>query len=770
VNKKAISLVLVFVMVLSLFPMSALAASDKTENSAEVYTASPYKPGPAGSETVAVMVYGKSISEAVHKTGYDFSDFVNALKSELQGVLANEKIPDAELYLVNDAGYEYKLVKNGARDAAFLSAFRFHSSGILGWLEYVVDFIQDVFGWLVDGIDTIGEFYRIYGSNSIPEGDYTLEVRSINEDGYTLWQPESGQVRVHVGDDRVNYVGYEQSLGKHEFKIQLDIAITEIEWTIATVEFTMPGVFYNTVDPGINFKSADCGGNPVADTEFLLVNRDEVENIVKASIKLGKDTFTNAMNLVGTEGFTWDELNVLDKELLLWDNEAQQITFNEEQAMKLLKTYWALVEASAKMPITDFLSDETDIRLPAILQATADENGNVFFGEDCNKTLVWSLRILMEMGDIVLTTAIESGITEGLFENPETQAIVDFVILVAQYAVAQGKELWDENGELVDGFINDWIYPVLQNDNVPGYAKDLVVSIVGKDNIPDKVMEVINMLPTHAILTKKMPAGHYIMFETDAPDGFVRSPLFYTLNLEWHTESRDVRDWCYATVGNVGIILPYYAEDYFTYLREFSAAGTADDIIGKLAGVEDNHIIENTLNGSIDVTAITIAYNAELIYNYMGGNKVYASEAELANALNEYLYTYGRTAQNLIMFAAKVLREAKSVVTGDINGDWTFYNYSTSLRTNHALAKQAIIRGIANAIDTSGKSVVSQNVKDTLNTVADKIDTENHIKEQTTAIQNAVETAVKTTASSIGSKLLNTAFSVTKSLLKWGKK
>lgn len=771
-NRKRISLILVFVMVLSLLPMAASAkepaVTDSGSGKTVTYAESPYTPGPKGDEDAAVIVYGKTIADAIYKTGYSFDNFVSALKSELQGVLADEKLPDVDMYLVSDKGYEYKLTKNAVKDAAFLSSIQYHCDGIFGWTEYVADFVKLAFGWLVNDIDTIGQFYKIYGVKDIPEGDYTLEIRRIDGEGYTLWQPESGQCSVHIGDSHVNYVGYEQGLGHHTFNISVDLWLFEIDWDVIDVDFSLPGVFLNTVEPGFGFKSADFGGNGLDGTEFVIVNREETEKIVNASLALGRETFTNAINLVGTDGFTWDELSVLRNDLLVWDKDAQQISFNEKQAFKLLCTYWALVEASAKMPIADFLSDDTDIKLPAILKAVSNGDGYVDFTEDSNVTLTWSLEILFKMGNIVLEDAEDMNFTESVFENPETEATVNLVLALAKYAVEEGTKFWDENGEFIDSAINDWVYPILQNDNAMSYAKDALYLLLGKDSMPSELEEILEMLPTHAILTAKMPAGHYIMFETAVPTGYARSPLFYTINLQWLTDSQDIRDWCYATVGNLGIILPYYAENFYSYLREFSGAKNIDKVISALTGGRTENLVQNTLSGEADVTALGIAYNADLIYNYMGGNKVYSSEEELITALSEYLYTYGRTSQNMLMFADKVAKSAKSVVTSEINYSWVFYNYSTSIRTNLALKNQALIRGIANSIDTSGKSMLNAAIRSGLNFVADNIDTSNHLAGITGAIQEKVDDAAKGVAEDIGRDALKGILKIGKTVLQWG--
>lgn len=130
--------------------------------------------GPAGNRQVAVMVYGESITEIATRKNYTFRDFQAALKRELQGVLASEKPPDVEMYLVNDQNQEYKLTKDAVPDAAFLSSFKYRAYGLIGYSEYIYSWIQGICQWLVSDGETYGEFYRIYGATNVPEGDYTL--------------------------------------------------------------------------------------------------------------------------------------------------------------------------------------------------------------------------------------------------------------------------------------------------------------------------------------------------------------------------------------------------------------------------------------------------------------------------------------------------------------------------------------------------------------------------------------------------------------------
>ncbi len=739
-SKKLISILLVIVMVAGLFPTAALADDAATGD-------------------VAVMVYGKAISDLVCEENYTLDNFEQALKDELQGYLANEKLPDVEMCLVSKSdGTEYPLNTNTVPSgAAFLSSFKIETGGIIGWIADVYRALQTLFGWLVSDVDTLGELYKIYGAENVPVGEYTLEIKSINGDGYTLWAPSGRNYSVTVQDGGINYLGYNMSLGS------FDISIWGVD--IASAKLSMPGVFLKAEDPAISFTSADMGGNALPGTEFMLINRDEVEKIVKASVALGKDTFTNAMELIGTEGFTWDELSLLNKDLLTWDEENQQISLNDEAAYKLLCTYWALVEASATEPLIDFMSNDTDLRLPAILKATADENGIVRFTEDSNVTLVWSMRILLKLGDVVLEEADNVQLLNGVFKNETTEAMVNLAMIITHYAVNQGLYYSEKYGEAFDKAINDWLYPILRNDNVMEYAKDAIKSFMSEEDVT-QYEDVLKMLPTHAILTPKMPTGNYILLQSDVPDGYFRSPLFYTVKLEWNTEAQSTSNWVFASVANCGVVLPYYAEQYYTYLRQFDLAESADSILDNITAGKLSTLIQDTLSDELDVTEVTIAYQSYIIYWYMGGRLVYDSQEALAADLTEYLYSYGRTSQNLMIFANKVLKESKSVITGELDTDWTFYSISTSPRTNIALTVQSVIGGLSNSIE-AGDSKVLGDIKQGLKDTAGSIDTENHILEETTEIIDKVESTIKDTAEKIGTSMLKSGMKFAKNFITW---
>lgn len=760
-RKRIISIVLAVAMILCLVPFGVMAADDTTSN---VNPATGREQGPAGDVPVAVMVYGDNITKLSTTPGLGFSDFIDAVKEEIKNVAGNNNVPEVEMYLVNKDGQEYKLTQEDASETAFIASFKYRSEGDGGITGWFVDLVQSAYEWLFDDFDQVESLYRIYGAKNVPEGEYTLEIRSIADDGFKLIKPETRELKVTVEKSATKtcYVGFESMVG------MLDLTIPIIDTTIYKAIMTMPGVFLQSSEPGIEFTSANLGDQPVPGSEFVMVNRDETEKLIKAFYGLGKETFESAMSLIGTEGYTWKELSILYNEVLKWDSENAQISIDGKNAYKLLGTYWSLMQASAKEPLLNFLKDDTELRVPAILAATADENGVVHFGPDNNVTLIWSLEILQKMGGVAFSKIEEYGLIDELFPDPMTGAIIKFVIKLGKNYLGSDNMLWDADGNLKKDFINGTMYLLLQNDNIMEFAQDKLNWIVG-DNLTEEEKEFLKLLPDHALLTKKMPAGKYILLETSVPEGYFRSPFFYTVDLEWHPEAKYARDWYYASVADLGLIAPYFAEDFYDWLRNYDFKVEADKVLNYITDDKTGDLIAKTLTGENDITKYTITYFSNILYNYMGGSLLYNSELDLAKDMTKHLYAYGKSAQNLLQFGDQVATRSKSVVAGQLTKDWIFYNYSTSLRTNSALKTQKILNGVAKAIDTTEDHPVTSAVKSTIQKIADKIDTTNRIKDQVTNIQNKISSFFSDIGSKIGNKVLDGVFNALKTVLGWSK-
>ena len=757
-RKRIISIVLAVAMILCLIPIGVLAADgDSTVN-----PATGREQGPEGDVPVAVMVYGDNITKLSTTPGLGFSDFVAAVKEEIKNVAGNNNVPEVEMYLVNKDGQEYKLTQENASETAFIASFKYRSEGDGGITGWFVDLVQSAYEWLFGDFDQVESLYRIYGAKNVPEGEYTLEIRSIADDGFKLIKPETRELKVTVEKSATKtcYVGFDSMVG------MLDLTVFDV--TLYKAIMTMPGVFLQSSEPGIEFTSANLGDQPVPGSEFVMVNRDETEKLIKAFYGLGKETFESAMSLIGTEGYTWKELSILYNEVLKWDSENAQISIDGKNAYKLLGTYWSLMQASAKEPLLNFLKDDTELRVPAILAATADENGVVHFGPDNNVTLIWSLEILQKMGGVAFSKIEEYGLIDELFPDPMTGAIIKFVIKLGKSYLGSDNMLWDADGNLKKDFINGTMYLLLQNDNIMEFAQDKLNWIVG-DNLTEEEKEFLKLLPDHALLTKKMPAGKYILLETSVPEGYFRSPFFYTVDLEWHPEAKYARDWYYASVADLGLIAPYFAEDFYDWLRNYDFKVEADKVLNYITDDKTGDLIAKTLTGENDITKYTITYFSNILYNYMGGSLLYNSELDLAKDMTKHLYAYGKSAQNLLQFDDQVATRSKSVVAGQLTKDWIFYNYSTSLRTNSALKTQKILNGVAKAIDTTEDHPVTSAVKSTIQKIADKIDTTNRIKDQVTNIQNKISSFFSDIGSKIGNKVLDGVFNALKTVLGWSK-
>ena len=758
-RKRIISIVLAVAMILCLIPIGVLAADDTTST---VNPATGREQGPEGDVPVAVMVYGDNITKLSTTPGLGFSDFIDAVKEEIKNVAGNNNVPEVEMYLVNKDGQEYKLTQENASETAFIASFKYRSEGDGGITGWFVDLVQSAYEWLFDDFDQVESLYRIYGAKNVPEGEYTLEIRSIADDGFKLIKPETRELKVTVEKSATKtcYVGFDSMVG------MLDLTIFDV--TLYKAIMTMPGVFLQSSEPGIEFTSANLGDQPVPGSEFVMVNRDETEKLIKAFYGLGKETFESAMSLIGTEGYTWEELSILHNEVLKWDSENAQISIDGKNAYKLLGTYWSLMQASAKEPLLNFLKDDTELRVPAILAATADENGVVHFGPDNNVTLIWSMEILQKMGGVAFSKIEEYGLIDELFPDPMTGAIIKLVIKLGKSYLGSDNMLWDADGNLKKDFINGTMYLLLQNDNIMEFAQDKLNWIVG-DNLTEEEKEFLKLLPDHALLTKKMPAGKYILLETSVPEGYFRSPFFYTVDLEWHPEAQYARDWYYASVADLGLIAPYFAEDFYDWLRNYDFKVEADKVLNYITDDKTGDLIAKTLTGENDITKYTITYFSNILYNYMGGSLLYNSELDLAKDMTKHLYAYGKSAQNLLQFGDQVATRSKSVVAGQLTKDWIFYNYSTSLRTNSALKTQKILNGVAKAIDTTEDHPVTSAVKSTIQKIADKIDTTNRIKDQVTNIQNKISSFFSDIGSKIGNKVLDGVFNALKTVLGWSK-
>ena len=765
-NKRLISILLVVMMVFTLLPMTALADDVKGE----------------GTGDVAVIVYGKAISEAFWAEETTLDTLTERITTNLQDALAGEHLPDCTFTLSGN-GISKTLKKDNS--LSIISSMQF-SNDKSEFFDVLVNSIKDMIG---EGLakpeiaELLKDAFVIYSAKDVPVGTYTLAVENIDANGYNLIKPESGSVQVTVVENSTTFAGVPKEFSSSSVvkriadKIKnsqnshwLDpfgvaqslagLAVDAIIEKLPTISVEFPGYWLHRVDPGFKFIKTDLADKPLPGAEFLMVDRNETIKIVKAMAALGKDTFTNAMKLVGTEGFTWEELSILNAGLISRDEETNQIGLDPVAAEKLVTTYWSLVEASAKMPIKDFLKE--DLRVPALLKATSNDDGIVNFTEDSNITLVWSINVLMKIAG-VSNDWIQNLDEENLdFDNKELKAVMEVIIPIVKAASAAGITITETTGELAKGFINDWIYPVLQNDEIPKKLSETLKTLGGEEDENELTWK--DFIPDHAILTPKMPASDYILMEEKAPEGYMRNPIFYTIHLTWDTEQEDVSKWCYVTVADIGIIGPYLAENYYTFFRNNSFVSVSDKILNRVMG-KDVNVLEWVLANEEGATAATLDYWAKLISANMAGDSENGSEEAVANELAQYVIKHGDNVQSLMHFAYTVANRRRAVISSEVNEEWHFYNFNDSIHTSYATRITALLEGAKASIknDTLVGQATKAVIQAQIDTVAAVDKTITSITARYTA---AVKEAVGKVADSVKSSATEAAKSVVSSLLK----
>ena len=160
--------------------------------------------------------------------------------------------------------------------------------------------------------------------------------------------------------------------------------------------FVFPGYWASKAEIGFDFTNVDVAEQGIAGSEFVMINRDELIDVLKVMIDLGKDTFeavlANAFDTTeGTE--TYEGLISLHKNLINLDEEGQ-VKINAEKAYAILKTYIGILSD------LDIYERVEPLVLPAILETTSGPDGKVTFNENSNVTLSWTLDILLQLKDV----------------------------------------------------------------------------------------------------------------------------------------------------------------------------------------------------------------------------------------------------------------------------------------------------------------------------------------------------------------------------------
>ncbi|MBQ8082833.1 MAG: hypothetical protein IJ241_01480 [Clostridia bacterium] len=488
-------------------------------------------------------------------------------------------------------------------------------------------------------------------------------------------------------------------------------------------EFTFPGLWCAESEAGFAFTDVDVAETGITGSEYLLVNRDELIDVLKFMKELGKDAFQGAIKATfgGTatyaDGTVKDYDSIVNLYFELVKSEDGQLSLDYDTAFAILKTYLGVI---SDMNLFDRVVDTdtgdalTPIKLkypiPAFLQATSDENGIVKFNRNSNVTLTWMLQIIPQ-----ITNAL------GDASFVQDNQVLNLLVKVANYAAPIVKEY----GEKI---INTLVYPFAQR-----------LGLVGK----------------------KMASGNYIMFQTKAAEGYWINPLAYTMILTWENDT-----WLYVTVADLGIIMPYFFEGFYEFVRNTTFAGTIDKFLNQITG-KDINLISRILTDELDITEKTgeiltgalTAFVGQIGFESLGLDTIFATKSDFVAGLNKYLYENGRTAQNLMIYVNQQAMRAKAVYTGYVTENWYFYNLDKSPTTTATKLIDKSTKNIAAAFVNPTKSGIvtksGNTVKSIVSTIGYKVEeTAQNIRTQVkstigAAIQSVVQKAFDSVKTSV---------------------
>ena len=480
-------------------------------------------------------------------------------------------------------------------------------------------------------------------------------------------------------------------------------------------EFTFPGLWCAESEAGFAFTDVDVAETGITGSEYLLVNRDELIDVLKFMKELGKDAFQGALKATfgGTatyaDGTVKDYDSIVNLYFELVKSEDGQLSLDYDTAFAILKTYLGVIsdmnlfDRVVDTDTGDMVPMKLKYPIPAFLQATSDENGIVKFNRNSNVTLTWMLQIIPQ-----ITNAL------GDASFVQDNQVLSLLVKVANYAAPIVKEY----GEKI---INTLVYPFAQR-----------LGLVGK----------------------KMASGNYIMFQTKAAEGYWINPLAYTMILTWENDT-----WLYVTVADLGLIMPYFFEGFYEFVRNTTFAGTIDKFLNQITGKETN-LITNILTDKIDITAemgkvvtgALTAFVGQIGFESLGLDTIFATKSDFVAGLNKYLYENGRTAQNLMIYVNQQAMRAKAVYTGYVTENWYFYNLDKSPTTTATKLIDKSTKNIAAAFVNPTKSEI---VTKTGNTVKSIVSTIGYKVEETA--QN-IRTQVKSTIGAAIQSVVQKAF------------
>ncbi len=493
------------------------------------------------------------------------------------------------------------------------------------------------------------------------------------------------------------------------------------EWTAPTFStydeiskdyrFGFPGLWCAELDAGFTFRNVDVKEQGIEGSDFLLINRQELIDVLKFMKDLGKDAFQGALKATFGGEMTYADGTVMTYEgitelytQLLEMNEEGQISLNYETAYAIVKTYLGVImDMHLINRVVEFPEGlglpKLKYPIPAILKATSDENGLVEFKKSSNITLRWIIDLIPEITKYAAQLVAPEDNNNMVAVMNELQTFID------------------STADFVGDAINILVYPFAQR-----------LGLVGP----------------------KLASGQYIMFQTKAPDDYLINPIAYTMDISW-----DNNNWIYTTVADMGLIGPYFAEEFFDFVRDTTFAGTVDQYLSEAKG-EKVTVLSDILNGKIDVTkktnevamAALTAFTTQLGFEAIGADKLFATKSDLISDMNQYLLQNGQTAQNLVVYLNRTARRSKTGFTGKVDDGWYFYNVNKSPTTTATKLINKATTDLVNATAVEIRKPVVQKVGDTVQSIVEKVGTrmETNVKKVQDQIKNSIGQAIKSIA------------------------
>lgn len=781
---RIISMILAIVMVVAMLPLSALANETypKQKVALVVYSAEFTTMIKSAMEKNATLDDLKEIAEKFVAEGTEGIQ-VPQVKATLTP--EDETLQKIEL---TEAENGFNLFESLQMDIPLVNRVKDKmesNTSIIGNLPFVTElkdgilkktetFVNDSMAQVFSGLNVYGTIYRVYTAD-VPVKDeagtkYTLKVEEFNKNndpaaiqaGYVLCDDKesdfySERTREEIitlrDDDHYQFLaskGSENDVGlkgdlnplvviQNWLKEQswyagiaataVDSFLTKITGSLDTsFKFTFPGLWCAESNAGFTFQNTDIADAALMNSTFLMFDRDEIVEILKFMKELGKDAFTELMKAsFGDEeaGLPYDNLVTLHTQLINSDEEGQ-MSIDQDTLFKIVQTYMAVI---SNLDLFNRVKD-ANLVLPAILEASADENGLVTFNRQKNITLVWILKIIPELKNVAAAALDQTGVTNQI---PEALLkLLDYATEAATYA-------------------------------------------------DDKLIEFANGLPyalaqRFGIVGPKMQDDHYVMIQIKAPTdtengAYWLNPFAYTMDVKWINA-----DWVYVTLADLGIVVPYFAEGIYDFVRNTTFEGTVDSFLSKLTNKKVT-LISDIFNEKVDLgdkmTGILTAFVGENAFGALGLNLIFGSKTDFVTGLNKYLYEKGKTAQNLMVYINQQAKKAKAVYAGDLTpvvktneaGEvvsttyWQFYNVDKSFVTVATKLINKSTKDIASRVENPVKASIVSKTGETVSAIVTNVGTK--IEAQTAKIK----AQLKETATTVLKKVASSFTSVAKSAI-----